>query len=380
MTELAFSIDELRTLADMACNGALTEQDAAQLEQLLQGNAKAQQLYLARVSFDTWLRWKFASEIQEPAPLRPAVPILSFLSTAYHGTVGYFSQETPFSFLVGASITGLLVLIAWLIPVSSWSPIAKNSSSRPSVNQRQFTSDPTMEIVGKITGMVDCKWADPNTAAFNGANVRLGRKYALASGLMEITYNTGAKVILQGPVTYSVENNGGYLAIGKLTGKLETKAEGGRPGTAAQRWSAEGSALSTPSNPQSPISNAFVIRTPTVTVTDLGTEFGVEVRKDGQGHVRVFQGRVVIQTRGLDGVAPQTIELDKDEAVSVQPRGVVTRYARSATESSTMATLFARELPQTRRSNQQPDRRDLRPALPPGRGPWRYEERTRRCD
>ena len=38
---------------------------------------------------------------------------------------------------------------------------------------------------------------------------------------MEITYNTGAKVILQGPVTYEVESNGGYLAVGKLTGKLE---------------------------------------------------------------------------------------------------------------------------------------------------------------
>ena len=30
--------------------------------------------------------------------------------------------------------------------------------------------------------------------------VSLGDKFALASGLMEITYDTGAKVILQGPV------------------------------------------------------------------------------------------------------------------------------------------------------------------------------------
>ena len=50
--------------------------------------------------------------------------------------------------------------------------------------------------------------------------VALDDKFVLASGLMEITYNTGAKVILQGPVTYQVESNGGYLAVGKLTGKL----------------------------------------------------------------------------------------------------------------------------------------------------------------
>ena len=42
---------------------------------------------------------------------------------------------------------------------------------------------------------------------------------------MEITYDTGAKVILQGPVKYEVEANGGYLAVGKLTGKLEKRGE-----------------------------------------------------------------------------------------------------------------------------------------------------------
>ena len=50
--------------------------------------------------------------------------------------------------------------------------------------------------------------------------VSLGDKFALRSGLMEITYDTGAKVILQGPVTYEVESkDGGYLSLGKLTGE-----------------------------------------------------------------------------------------------------------------------------------------------------------------
>ena len=44
--------------------------------------------------------------------------------------------------------------------------------------------------------------------------VSLGDKFALSSGLMEITYDTGARVILQGPVTYEVESaSGGYLAV-----------------------------------------------------------------------------------------------------------------------------------------------------------------------
>ena len=81
-------------------------------------------------------------------------------------------------------------------------------------------------MIGQITGMVDCKWSDPQTEAYNGASVPLGRKYALASGLMQITYDTGAKVILQGPCTYEVESKaGGYLSVGKLTARVEKGAE-----------------------------------------------------------------------------------------------------------------------------------------------------------
>ena len=81
-------------------------------------------------------------------------------------------------------------------------------------------TEPLPASVGRITGMVDCKIGD--------SRVSLGQKIDLASGLMEITYDTGAKVILQGPVTYSVEANGGYLAVGKLTGKLEKKVASGQ--------------------------------------------------------------------------------------------------------------------------------------------------------
>ena len=48
---------------------------------------------------------------------------------------------------------------------------------------------------------------------------------------MEITYNVGATVILQGPATYEVESkDGGYLSRGKLTAKVEKKDTGGGRG------------------------------------------------------------------------------------------------------------------------------------------------------
>ena len=82
-------------------------------------------------------------------------------------------------------------------------------------------------LVGRVTGTADCHWADPKTEAFDRDGVPLGRKYALASGFLEITYNTGTKVILQGPCMYDVESSrGGFLSLGKLTARVEKKGSG----------------------------------------------------------------------------------------------------------------------------------------------------------
>ncbi|MBU4270613.1 MAG: NPCBM/NEW2 domain-containing protein, partial [Planctomycetes bacterium] len=60
--------------------------------------------------------------------------------------------------------------------------------------------------------------------------------------------------------------------------------------------------LATNSNPQSLIPNPlFSVRTPTAIVTDLGTEFGVEVSGEGATESRVFRGSVKVQVVG-DGL------------------------------------------------------------------------------
>ena len=166
-------------------------------------------------------------------------PLPTFLTTALHGTVGYFPEGMPLAYLVATVMTGLGLLIGSLIPVSHPEQVARQSAPLPS------PLSPLPSVVGRITGMVDCKWAtirfrDPKIrqSTHQPSLVSLGDKFALASGLMEITYDTGAKVILQGPVTYEVESNGGYLAVGKLTGKLEKKSGRAEGGEAANQKSA----------------------------------------------------------------------------------------------------------------------------------------------
>ena len=104
-------------------------------------------------------------------------------------------------------IVGIGLLIGWAYQVSISRPDQRESvhvalPAKPT----DFRSNPDLVFVGRVTDMVECQWADPKTGTVNYAFVPVGRNYTLAFGLMEITYDTGVKVILQGPCTYRVES------------------------------------------------------------------------------------------------------------------------------------------------------------------------------
>jgi len=278
----------------------------------------------------------------------PSSPSFGFLATAYHGTVGFFSQEIPFSLLAATVICGLGLLISSVTYVTHRAAQLAGTGTGPGSGERQSSESPSKKItfVGRITGMVDCKWSDdkeffPPT----GYYVSLGRKYKLDSGLMEITYDTGAKVILQGPVTYEVESaNGGYLAVGELAARVE---EG--PGGRGQGTEKAGPKSPGPSHP--PRDSLFVVRTPTALVMDLGTEFGVEVNKKGVTRSHVFQGRVVV--RAVDAAGKEygrEVTLDENQSVQVAAEGsgnaqdVIVVTTSDTAEKATDAG-FVRKLP-----------------------------------
>ena len=153
-------------------------------------------------------------------------------------------------------------------------------------------------IVGKITGMSNCRWADPCLAARVGDPVPRGRKYPITAGLLEITYNTGVKVIIEGPAIYGAFNrNAGSLYFGKLTasvGKLDRaklidgERASGRPAPSLSVV-------------------AFCVHTPSAVVTDRGNQaaqFGVEVDQSKATFARVFQGLITIGAKGFADPCP----------------------------------------------------------------------------
>ncbi len=193
---------------------------------------------------------------------------------------------------------GVGIWISSLIPVSHGVYVAKKSSALPSI---RTPLESELVQVGRITGMADCQWSKDGRPPAGFDAVLLGRQFKLDAGLLEITYDTGARVIIEGPATFTAESrDGGFLAVGKLTARLEKKGSGvkGQPSVASGQWLVAGEEGAKSRNPEisksqiSSSSAVFTIKTPTASVVDLGTEFGVEVLASGETVAKVFEGKV----------------------------------------------------------------------------------------
>jgi len=234
---------------------------------------------------------------------------------------GYFTQLGPFSYLVSALIMCVAVLGAWQYKMANR---LKHLEDTASLTQPAalIPTNAELEPVGRVSGMDECRWGadasqDSSEERLVGpsdlailSSVSSGRKIHLKSGLLEISYRNGATVVLQGPVTFETNAEGGFLSFGKLTGKLDRKAR-----------DFDSQSIVASSTP-------FIIRTPTAVVTDLGTEFSVRVDSDGRTTSRVFRGAVRIHpTAAADD--RQDCVLREDEAVQVADRsdqGILIRH------------------------------------------------------
>ncbi len=312
--------DALDQLLNKLCTDGLSADEQQQLNDLLRIGVEQRRYYRQYLRLHAAMKWnarklqeggsslRGAIEQQQEATALPQTSsLLGAPGISLRNTFGYFSDGWPLAYLLGTLFFAAALGICSLITVTHHRDVAQSMSSAIS---KLVKAESNAEFVGKVTGMIDVRWADVQTSTVLGANVFRGRKFSLASGLMEVTYQTGAKVLLQGPVTFEIESrDSGYLSRGKLTARLEKKpsAISGQQSekVASGQWSVaskegaggrgQGAEVA---NQKSEIINhkslapMFTVRTPTLTVTDLGTEFDVDVQESGAVEVSVTQGTV----------------------------------------------------------------------------------------
>lgn len=354
--------DELQTLTTAACCGELTEEGLERLEALL-GDPRACRWYRDACLLQAELRILATADRADAAarasvrreahalalpvvdtsssPASPAFGYTPFglLGTAAQSTAGFFSHGWPLAYLVAALVFGAGLLMSSLLPVSTPTQMAVHSLTPEESRVRGEEV-----FVGRVTGMVDCLWSDSEVGVINGEYLRVGRRIDLPSGLLEITYNSGARVILQGPVRYEVDSVvGGFLSVGKLTAKVESRESRVESHqTTAKSRAADRSQLSTLD------SRLFSVRTPTAVVTDLGTEFGVEVTPEGSTTSHVFRGSVSVRAVTRNGaIATGETVLRENMSVRVEANDEAGGSPGKTTvlQSAAPAVAFVRVMP-----------------------------------
>jgi hypothetical protein len=145
-------------------------------------------------------------------------------------------------------------------------------SQQDSAGRRSPVALGSSAAVARLIRADDCHWAIGSHSPHLGDDLEPGRKLVLLSGLAEVMFQSGVRGVLEGPANLEISTRkGALLRQGKLTVRVED-----------------------------PDARGFEVRTPGMKFTDLGTEFGVSVAKDGTQEMIVFRGEVRAEVEDAD--------------------------------------------------------------------------------
>ena len=120
---------------------------------------------------------------------------------------------------------------------------------------------PVHPVVGILTDSINAEWITDHEVPAIGDVVREG-ELTLTKGLAEITFSNGAVVVVESPAIIELQGpKSMFVSSGTITAVVSEYATG------------------------------FTVDTPSATIVDLGTEFGVDVKGDGACSLSMFKGK-----------------------------------------------------------------------------------------
>jgi hypothetical protein len=342
---------DLATLTEAMCQGTATTADRDRLEALLRDPAnRAQFLAASRLHSELLWRWHrgrislvYPTRVNGSArpggrEARPSVAsaadprrrgarrLAASVATMREGVVAwlrFFSRPAPLAYLVAVIMLASLMGVAGVLRIDA-------------VDQSGFASSVRKQplIVARITGLHQVRWQSRRTAWQDWDALPAGTRLEVAAGLVQVTYFTGANVVIEGPAVYEASGPAfGRLVRGRIAARTEHEKR---------------------SEPIDPVSKEllplFTVRTPTRLVHDLGTEFGVEVGESGHSNVHVFEGLVE-----LASVAPSTAADEVPIRLGVGESAGIDEAGRINTSRVALARRFVRSLPKPKQPRGVPE-------------------------
>jgi ferric-dicitrate binding protein FerR (iron transport regulator) len=231
---------ELNELCSLMVDGAATDAQQRRLEKLLACSDEARRFYVRTMAMSASL-FHYSGEMQADAP-EPANVIRVARWRRWLGP-----------------LAAAAVIVAGIA-------VSRFFQTRPGP---ELVTEP-VETVARLSGSKDCKWVAAGPAP--GDELTRGQRLDLQSGFAEVTFDSGAQVLLEGPVSLELRSAwDAELHRGTLKANVPTEAIGFRVASAA------------------------------VEVVDLGTEFSMTADDGGVAEVFVLKGAVEVHPRDVSG-------------------------------------------------------------------------------
>jgi FecR protein len=283
--------DELDRLVSGVCENTLTSADCERLDCLLRSHDEARrfyndclflhaELYSQHAAFDFG---EFGSGgcnlLEEGSQFTPVQLAPAQLASRNSRGIGRLARWS-----VAAAVVAVAAGSSWLTYVFM------NSGRQPQQLAAISAEVEPAESVAKITATRNCLWQATTKGVGFGSRLHVGERLELAAGLVEITFDDGATVVLEGPAKFDVGKQGhARLEEGRLAAVVPEQARG------------------------------FEVATAGLNVVDLGTEFGLMADAQGATEIHVFNGLVKAQLLNQNGQQVRTVELNTAEAARIQP-------------------------------------------------------------
>jgi hypothetical protein len=293
---VAFRNEGLGRLVGAMCDGTITADDTGQLNALLTRDEEARRFYNNYMFMHAELYSQHASvvAVESGGDCGSRIADCGLREVGSSLTPGEVVrnalQPMPLSrkrytwFAVAAALLGVAA-------VSSWVTYAMTGGQRAiAPEMAQAPAGDIRNDVARITATRNSMWAESAKNLGFGSRLTPGERLDLANGLVEITFNDGAVVVLEGPATFDVDSPGrAQLHEGRLTAVVPERAHG------------------------------FQVATARLNVVDLGTEFGLMAEPEGTAEVHVFNGLVKAQLLDEQGNQVRTMELNTSQAARIEP-------------------------------------------------------------
>jgi len=296
--------DELILLASRLADGQLADADRDRLATLLAEHPDLHQDYLRHLTVHAYLDWmhsppELGVSASTPAAAQPHSPKIA---TWLRDLGRDFAREpVALAVLILVLISGGVLI--WNLSqmgrpqqqtasgpgAASGEPraLARGGSTASggasnlragSEHERTAQTPPEADVPGapvvaRLTRTVGATWSQQFTQPYD-ASLSAGQKLFLKQGLAEIAFESGVTVVLEGPAELMLGNAEGGMR------KVESPTSDIPPSPFPIPHSNNACALSLGKLVARvpPQARGFTVQTPTMTVVDLGTEFGVAVK------------------------------------------------------------------------------------------------------